>query len=58
MNSKTKINSEGMVQQDIDVPGEDFIQAVTSREMVADGSVKNLEGEVLENIDFYNNPAR
>lgn len=58
MNSNIKINSEGKVLQDIDTPEEDFIQAVMSRELVAVGSVKNLDGEVQENIDSYNNLGR
>ena len=55
MNSKIKGNSEGRMPQDIDAPEEDLIQDVLSRELVAVGSVKNLDREIQENIDSNNN---
>ncbi len=55
MNRNMQGNSEGRMQQDIDTPGEDLIEAVMSRELVVVGSVKNLDGEIQENIDSNNN---
>jgi len=54
MNSKIKGNSESKMQQDIDASEESLLPAVISRELVAVGSVKDLDVDVEENIDSPN----